>query len=198
MDSIDRAMRGSSQAPLSKEQRRLLMARLIVPAWNVMRVRGLAGDDLENWRREEQFKACHQDYLRSATQADYPKLAAHFMRLLGRIDDARRWDLKAAGGNMAVARHKLREAIAEAAPTLGDAGAYAAMIARCKFKTADFDALTSRQIWVLVFDIRRAAQKRRHAGKAARSPSTRATTRTGGGSPFCRGLRIDIEDGGEL
>lgn len=197
MDSIDRAMRGSSQAPLRKGQRRLLMARLIVPAWNVMRVRGLAGEDLESWRREEQFKACHKEYLRAATQSDYPKIVAHFMRLLGRAEDARRWDLKAVGGNIAVARHKLREAIAAAAPTLGDAAAYAAAIARCKFKTADLDALTARQAWTLVFDIRRAAQKRRQTGKAALAPATRKT-RAGGGSSFCRGLRIDIEDGGAL
>ena len=167
MDRIDKAMRGSEQAPLTTGQRRLLMARLVVPAWKHMRAKGLAGDNLEDWRREEQFKACHKESLRAAVQADYPRLRAHFLRLLGRVEESRQWDRRAMGGNLDVARAKLRQALADAGPVLGDARAYAAAISRSKFKTLDMDSLTSRQVWVLVFDLRRACQKKR-----ARMPAT--------------------------
>lgn len=167
MDRIDQAMRGADLAPLTTMQRRLLMARLVVPAWKAMRAKGLAGESLEDWRREEQFKACHKEHLRACTQEDYPRLRAHFLRLLGRVEESRQWERRSLGGNLDVARVKLRQALAEAGPVLGDARAYAAAICRSKFKTTDMDALTSRQVWVLVFDLRRACQKKR-----ARMPAT--------------------------
>lgn len=179
VNAIDRALRGSDIAPLTKDQRRRLMARLVVPAWTAMRARGLAGGDMTDWRREEQFKACHKEHLRACVQEDYPKLVAHFLRLLGRVDEARAWDRRAAVGNIGVARAKLRAALAEAAPVLGDAGAYAAAICRCKFKTADLDALSTRQVWVLVFDLRRAVQKKRGTRPATGVLASGATrTRT--------------------
>ena len=99
-------------------------------------------------------------------QADYPRLRAHYLRLLGRVDESRVWDRRALGRNLDVARAKLSQALAEAGPVLGDARAYAAAICRSKFK-GDLESLTSRQVWVLVFDLRRAAQKKR-----ARMPAT--------------------------
>lgn len=161
MNHIDRAMTGSEQAPLTRLQRRRLMARLVVPAWKAMRSKGLAGDNLEEWRREEQFKACHKTHLRACVQADYPPLCAHFLRLSGKAEEARAWDRRGMTRNLDVAREKLRRAMEEAAQALGDARAYAEAICRSKFKTSDPDSLSTRQVWVLVFDLRRACQKKR-------------------------------------
>jgi hypothetical protein len=162
--AIERAMLGAQTAPLSKRQRQRLMARFVVPAWVAHRKAGLAGEDLEDWRREEQFKACHKTHLRAATQADWPLLCGHFLRLLGRVEEARGYELRSAGGSLAVARHKLREALAAAAPVIEQPEAYAAAICRSKFKTRNLADLSARQVWVLVFDMRRAAQKRRAVG----------------------------------
>lgn len=162
--AIERAMNGAETAPLTKKQRQLLMARYVVRAWNALRKVGLAGDDLEAWRREENFKACHKTHLRAATQADWPLLCAHFLRLVGRTEEARAWELRSAGGGLAVARQKLRQAMAETQDVIERPDLYAAAIARSKFNTLDLASLSARQTWVLVFDLRRGAQKRRAHG----------------------------------
>jgi len=162
-DSIERAMAGSAAAPLTKSQRQRLMARYIVPAYARRQAAGMVGpsETLEAFRREEQYKACHKEHLTCCLQADYPLLVGHFLRLLDRPREAARWELKGLSGQPAVALRKLREACAEARDVIEDPAGYAAAICRAKFKTSDVASLGERQLWCLVFDVRRAAQKRR-------------------------------------
>jgi hypothetical protein len=161
--AIDRAMAGSARAPLAPWQRQRLMARYIVPAWNLRRAQGLTSEPLDAWRREEQFKACGKESLRDCTQQDWNLLCAHFLRMQGRVEKASTHEVKARTGNLAVARHKLEEAMTYAKDVIERPQDYIETISNCKFKTRDLDALSERQIWTLVFDLRRAAQKRRAA-----------------------------------
>ena len=165
MTAIDRAMQGSAQAPLTARQRQRLMGRFIVPAWKDAVDKGLTGESLNEWRVEEQFKACHKSSLRACVQADYARICAHFLRLRGQTEQAREYDLRSACGNSAVARHKLCEAMADARDVIERPEDYAAAISGSKFKTRDLGRLTEKQLWVLVFDLRRAAQRRRKAGR---------------------------------
>lgn len=165
MNAADRAVAGSASAPLTKDQRSLMMRRFVLPAWRRRQNEGLAGEDLEEWRREEQFKACHRTHLRSCTQADWPLLCGHFLRVMGRLDEARRMETRALTGNLPVARRKLEEALREAGPALGDARAYAAAIARRQFKRG-LDELTERQVWCLVFTVRNRARGKARKGVA--------------------------------
>ena len=157
---IDRAMSGAAGAPLSNTQKRRICqaARL---AFGAQHARGLAGGDFDAWRHEEQFKACHHEHLTTATNAHYPALMARFLWLAGRPEAARRMQEQAALDPRRIAEAKFEQALAEAEREIDRPREYAVAIARCKFKTMDLDDLTPRQLWVLVFDLRRAAQKRR-------------------------------------
>lgn len=159
--ALDAAVAGSEQAGLTKLQRRRLVGRLIRPAYERRRAAGLAGDDFDDWRHEEQFKACHKQFLRSCVQEDWPRLMAHFLRILGRVDEARRYERRSAVGNIGVARYHLRQALEAAGDVIERPDAYAAAIARSRYKTGNLNELTARQIWGLVFDLRRSAARRR-------------------------------------
>jgi hypothetical protein len=139
------------------------MGRLVAPAWKARTAAGLTRESLEDWRREENFKACHKTHLRTATQADWTLLCGHYLRLLGRTTEARATETRGACGSLAVAWHKLCEAIAEAAPALGNAQGYAAAIARRQYGTADLRALSARQCWSLVYTLRNRARSKRRA-----------------------------------
>ena len=154
MNAIDRAIAGSTAGPLTAHQRQWLMGHLVAPAWKARTAAGLTRESLEDWRHEENFKACHKTHLRTATQADWSLLCGHYLRMLGRTGEARATETRGACGSHAVARHKLREAIAEAAPALGNAAGYAAAIARRQYGTADVTALSARQCWSLVYTLR--------------------------------------------
>lgn len=160
-NTIDRAMAGSGAAALTKEQRRRMVARYIVPAWKHQRSLGLAGEDMEAWRREEQWKACRKEYLRAATQADWAPLCAHFLRLAGNVAAGNRQDLRGRCQGIHVALWHLRQAMDHARGTIERPEEYCAAIAKARFKTRDVKSLSERQVWGLVFDMRRAAQRRR-------------------------------------
>jgi hypothetical protein len=157
--AIDKAMHGSAQAPLNSEQRRTMMARLIVPAHRKRMADGLTGEDLDTWRYEEIFKACGRGQLRACTQADYPRLVAHFLRILGRVEQAREWDLRVGCSGLAVARQKLRAEMANARDAIGNVEAYVGSICRRQFGCDMRDA-TEKQTWSLYFTLRNRARKK--------------------------------------
>jgi hypothetical protein len=149
--------------PFDKRQLKRLFADHIAPAFKAMKARGAlpANEDYEGWRREETFKAVGLESLRACGQRHYAPLCAHFQRLKGNHQAADNWLVKAANNQAAMGRAKLRQTIAETRDTLGDSLAYCRRICRAKFKTTDLEALTDKQAWTLVFDLRRAAQKKR-------------------------------------
>lgn len=218
MNGIDRAMAGASGAPLSKRQKRdvCMLAGL---AWqhsgrpyydeNAYETQDpialSPAEALELWRHEEQARACGKKHLTACTQRDFPWLMAHFLRAAGQNVLARQYEVGAALDPLRQARAKLEATMLDVAGAIERPRDYAAAIARCKFKTTDLAALSPRQVWVLVFDLRRAAQKRRASGRGspatARSAPTRGVDPSGSDirpatarSPLGRG--VDPSDGG--
>jgi len=164
MNALDRAVAGSAGAPLTSHQRQQMCA-LAHEAWTAKFRAGHAGADFEAWRHEEQFKACHKESLRAATQADWPRLRAHFLRLLGRVEQARALEQRSATGNRPVAWGKLQQTAREVADVIERPLDYAGRIAAARFKRP-LTQLNERELWTLVFDLRRNAQRRRAARRS--------------------------------
>lgn len=172
--TIDRAAAGVGGAPLDKDDKRRI-AMLAKEAWLAQERPGFADqpDDIPDvmklseseaftcWRQDEQAKACGTGHLTTATKRSYALLMAHFSRLAGREEDAVYWEGRAVTEPSRTARAKLRQELASVQDVIQRPAQYVATIARCKFRTTDLDSLSEKQLWVLVFDIRRAAQKRR-------------------------------------
>lgn len=178
---IDRAMMGAAGAPLSPEQKRDV-ARLARRAWDLAGQPGYADqaadvpaelrlsatEAFKLWRHDQARKGCGLASLRACTQKEFPALMAWFGHLCGWRNGERRWMAAQAGDGARRALAVLRREMAAAAGTIERPAEYVGAIARCKFKTADLETLSERQVWVLVFDIRRAGQARR---KAAAKPT---------------------------
>lgn len=162
---LDRALVGGPACGLTKFQRSRMMARFILPAYHAMKSRGLAGDDFEGWRREEQFKACHKESLRSCTQADWNLLVSHFLRLSGKHELSQVAALRATTEARRGAVWHLKQEMERCKDVIDNPVDYLRAISRAKFKTVSSADLSDKQLWVLVFDLRRAAQKRRANGK---------------------------------
>ncbi len=113
----------------------------------------------EAWRHYEQGKACGRQSLRDCSQDDFLLIRAHFHSLLGHGDQAARDLLR----SEEEPRIRARYILARELDQRGLDEAYAATICRCKYKCALGDA-TARQLWGLVFDVR----KRRKPQFAAR------------------------------
>jgi hypothetical protein len=160
-DQLEKARVGGPACGLTKFQRSRMMVRFVLPAYHAMKARGLAGDDFEAWRREEQFKACHKESLRSATQADWNLLTSHFLRLSGRHEMAQVAALRATTEARRGAVWHLKQEMERCKDVIENPVDYLRAISRAKFKTVSSSDLSDKQLWVLVFDLRRAAQKKR-------------------------------------
>jgi len=173
-DRIDEAMEGAAAAPLVADQRRRL-AILCRNAHAEAARCGLAQEPFDVWRHRQVMMCCERDGLRECRQEDYAVVEAHMhwvlaeaRRLSGREQAARRQRERAAtmavraeGNPVRQARWKLRQEFLAAADVIEAPEAYAAHIARSKFRTAHIEDLSARQVWSLVFDLRRAAAARR-------------------------------------
>ena len=166
--ALDRAVSGAAGAPLSAQQRQRLCA-LASRAWKQRCAQGLAAAPVagvvdpglfERFRHEENFKSCHKEHLRACTQADWPALKAHYLRLLGDREQARRLELRQATQGAAMALAKLRAEAERAGDVIARPFDYVGAIARARFKLP-LEQLGAKQIWTLVFDLRRNAQRRR-------------------------------------
>lgn len=167
MDPITRAMEGAAGASLTTGQRRQMMAHLVRPAWRVhfARFPGQTPEDFDAWRGEENFKACGKTSLRACTQADWPALMSHYLRIMGRRAAAERMDQRRLTGARAVAMDKLRRACECARDVIARPFDYVGVIASSRFKRP-IEELGARELWVLTFDLRRAAQRRRRPARA--------------------------------
>jgi hypothetical protein len=182
VNALDRSVAGAAGAPLSNVQKR----NVVLAARHAWETEGMphfdraafeAGDPValsqdeaaELWRHEEQQKACGRKHLTACAQRDYPGLLSHFLRAAGMEAAANAWAERAAFDPARQARAKLEATFREVADAIERPADYAAAIARSKFKTVDLGTLTARQVWVLVFDLRRAAQHRRGNTKTQRA-----------------------------
>jgi len=122
-------------------------------------------DDLKlaAWRQRESIKAAGLR-ISEAEQQHYNLIKAHFQALAGESGQAFDTHIREHTSPERVARFKLDEEIKKH----GLADGYAAYIARCKFKQQDLAKLTAKQLWSLVYDIRRTHTKAKLESKKSK------------------------------
>lgn len=157
MNALDRAEAGAANTPLSAGQKRdlILLARR---AWE----KAGALESFDAWRHRQILLCVERPGLRACTNADYGYVSAHFLALVGQADFAHRQRDRADANDRTMALAKLDAELDAAADVIENGAAYVAAIARARFKTTLIRTdLNAKQIWGLVFDLRRNAQRRR-------------------------------------
>ncbi len=155
---IDRAVRGSELAGLTKEQKKRLVM-LARAAYDRAGCR--EGQSFEDWRHEQQVAACGLSSLVCATQKDFRALRGHFRAIAGDKVGALRDFVAHETGDASFALAKLKHECEAAGDVIARPVEYVQSISRSRFKTSDLKSLGTKQVWGLVFDLRRAAQRRR-------------------------------------
>lgn len=155
-------------APLTNRQK-FILADLARQAWSRQSAGFRREIDEEHFRHLAVTEAVGKAGLRSCSQADYAAVKTHFLKLLGREDEALNADLRGQTNTLRVAKFKLREACRRAGVDLN----YAAAICRSKFKT-DLEDATEKQIWVIKYDLDRAVKRKK---STVHSPQSRNPTR---------------------
>lgn len=173
--SLDHSIPAASGAPLSSLQK-MRICKLAEEAWTAKGRPYFTGDDapfslskheaLTLWRQEEQKAAVDHRHLTTCTQVEFPRLMSHFLRALGRAEEADRWEARGAMDPLRQAQVVLDRTINAAASDLGDAESYAAAIARRQFGRS-LAELDRRQIWAIVFTLRNRAAKKGVRRRAA-------------------------------
>lgn len=182
--NIDRAIDGAAGGALSNEQKRdiVMWAR---KAWELAgrpgcanqqqvqeQIRLTQAEAFDLWRQDEQMKAVGKHHLTSAQNFAFPALMAHFARLAGQPAIAEQWLKRTALDGRRQAMAKLQREMYLAHDVIEKPGDYVGAIcwAKCKCR---LEAASPKQLWMLMFDIRRAAQKRRAKGSATQTEAMR-------------------------
>jgi hypothetical protein len=165
---IYRCIDGAALAPLSREQKRDL-AILARRAFNKLYDTGKISEatEFDAWRHQQVIQVCERAGLCEARNEDFLALQGHFLGMLGQTAMAERRNVQAQLEPRRWALSKLRTECEAAADVIDRPWEYASSIARGRFKTAQMEELGEKQLWMLVFDIRRNAQRRRAKGRAA-------------------------------
>ena len=164
------AINGAACVPLSKEQKRILCI-LAERAWNAKGcpfwepqqdpdIRLCRTSALELWRHLEQEHLTGRKHLTQCGQADYELLRAHFARLAGDHRDAEAAEARMHGDDARRAKAVLRAELVAARCQIADPRRYASTIAMCKYKKT-LESLTAKQVWTIIFDLRRAVWARK-------------------------------------
>lgn len=173
------AINGAASAPLSKEQKRIL-CMLAERAWNAKgcplwepnqdpSIRLCRTSALELWRHLEQEHLLGRKHLTACCQADYEMLRAHFARLAGDNREADAAEARIPGDDARRAKAFLRREMAAAIRQIADPHRYVETIARCKYK-AGIDSLSAKQVWTIIFDLRRAVWARKKKSTQTQTP----------------------------
>lgn len=144
-------------APLSIPQKReiAIAASRAYKAWDGREAFEAVNSDrsrtdcMESWRHVEQGKAVGIQSLLEMTQDHYGRVLAHFLKLAGDEDGARRVLARDADNDRRVALYKLRAELQKHGLEEG----YAAVICKSKFKRPLGEA-TAKQLWKLFFDVK--------------------------------------------
>ena len=173
-----KAIEGAACAPLSREQKRNI-CMLASKAWEnqgrpyydptmdpAYALSKSAAEEL--FRHEEQQRLVGRKHLTACGQADYFLLKAHFARMAGLEGAAEAAEDRIPGDDARRANAVLRRELAAARSQIADPRRYAETIARSKYK-AGIETLTAKQVWTIVFDVRRAVSARK---KKASQPET--------------------------
>jgi hypothetical protein len=163
INPLQRACASLGGQPLNNAQKRDAIL-LMIEAWPGAPDAEKSADAFTAWRREHTSLACGHPHLTACQQRHLPAIMAHFARLAGKPSVARYWEERAIMGDGArQARSLLDRAIREAADVIAKGEEYAASICRTRFKCGLADC-SQRQLMMLVFDVRRNAQRRRAKG----------------------------------
>lgn len=167
MDHQARAVTGSAKAGLDKVQRQKL-AVMAADAWVAQGRPGfIPGGDVkrmaafDSWRHQVAIGVVGRESFRVMTQGDYAPLMAEFARRAGKEVASEYWAKRGATEPARQAAYILRREMNRVRDVIADPDRYTATIALAKFKTADLGELSERQLWTLVFDLRRGAQRKR-------------------------------------
>lgn len=167
MDHQSRAVNGSVKAGLDKVQRQKL-AVIAADAWVAQGRPGYKSFGgptrmaaFDAWRHQVALGVVGRESFRTMTQGDYAPLMAEFSRRAGKVVSADYWAKRGATEPSRQALYILRREMNRVRDVIGDPDAYVITIARSKFKTGDLCELAERQLWTLVFDLRRGAQRKR-------------------------------------
>lgn len=173
------AINGAANAPLSREQKRNI-CMVAERAWRAQgspfwepaqdpAVRLARSSALELWRHVEQERLTGRKHLTACGQCDYELLLAHFARLAGDGRAAERAEARMSGDDTRRAMAVLRREMFAARRQIADPRRYVETIARSKYK-AGLDGLTTKQLWTVIFDLRRAVSARRKKAAMEKAP----------------------------
>lgn len=168
------AINGAACAPLTKRQKQIL-CMVAARAWRAQNcplwepdqdpeIRLARTSALELWRHLEQERLTGRKHLTACGQGDFELLRAHFARLAGDRRVAAAAEARISGDDTRRARAVLRSELAAARRQIADPRRYVETIARSKYKTG-LDGLTPKQIWTVIFDLRRAVWARKKKSK---------------------------------
>ncbi len=146
-------------APLDNGQK----AKICILAREAWEHEGRPGDPQE-WRRQEQARACGHGSLRACGQEHYLLLKGHFFALLGREDAAFKALVRHGTEGRRVALWNLQKACRDAGQPYP---AYAASLAK-KIHRVTLDEASDRVLWFLVFTLRKRSQGKRIKAGVAR------------------------------
>ncbi len=172
------AIHGAAAATLSREQKRKICI-LAERAWNANgcpmweprqdpAIRLCRTSALELWRHLEQERLTGRKHLTQCGQADYELLRAHFARLAGDVRETAAAEARISGDDVRRAMAVLRAEMAAARRQIAEPLRYAETIAKAKYK-AGLGGLTAKQLWTVIFDLRRAVAARKK--KSAANPT---------------------------
>jgi len=181
MATVEQAAAGAASAALSNEQKRNV-AMAAEKAWKLHGMPMFDQDVLDSgnplaltksqalelWRQEEQVAACGRRHLTCCTQADYPALMGHFARLNQDTRSQEFWQSRAISDPRRQAWAIFQATCHHASDVIERPLEYAGHIARSKFKGVPLADLQAKQLWVLIYDLKRAAAHRR--AKTPRMP----------------------------
>jgi len=166
MSTIDRCIDGAALAPLTAAQKRelVLLARR---AFERLYDSGAISEatEFDAWRHGQTLQCVERPGISACRQEDFAQVKSHFLRLLGQEGMSQRLQARADMEPRRVALWKLEQECAAARDVIDRPLEYVSSIARARYKAASMDDLGEKQIWVLMFDLRRNAQRRRAAGR---------------------------------
>jgi hypothetical protein len=121
----------------------------------------LSPDSFDHWRHQQCVQVVERPGLTACRQEDFAPLKAHFLRLIGQEAMANRMQARAEMEPRRVALHRLEAEYGAVRDVIDRPAEYVFSIARARYKCGDLAELSEKQLWTLVFDLRRNAQRRR-------------------------------------
>lgn len=174
----DRAIQGGAAAPLTNEQKKraVLLARR---AFDLMKLASAIGDAVtfDMWRHSECMQCVERGGLTFAAQSDWPYIQGHFAALIAKhtaLEGERKqmnelafqMGKKAINQDASFAMAKMRHECENAKDVMPDAWGFCQGISYKRFHVEPAK-LNAKQVWWLIFTLRRRCGQLRRKGRAA-------------------------------